>query len=62
MPRALRVQYAGAVYRIMASGNQGQVVFRDDGDRDRFLGTPGEACEKTGWIVHAHVLMGICFC
>jgi hypothetical protein len=50
------------VYRIMACGNQGQAVFWDDGDRDRFLGTLEEACGKTGWIVHAHVLMGICFC
>ena len=42
----------------MARGNQGQVVFRDDRDRKRFLATLGEACGKTGWIVHAYVLMG----
>jgi len=57
MPRSLRVQYPGAVYHIMARGNQGQAVFRDDRDRKRFLATLGEACGKTGWIVDAYVLM-----
>ena len=42
----------------MARGNQGQAVFRDDRDRKRFLATLGEACGKTGWVVHACVLMG----
>jgi len=41
----------------MARGNQGQAVFRDDRDRKRFLATLGEACGKTGWTVHAYVLM-----
>ena len=58
MARPLRIEYAGAVYHVMARGNQGQVIFRDDGDRRRFLETLGEACEKTGWRIHAYVLMG----
>jgi len=58
MPRALRVQFPGAVYHLMARGNQGQAVFRDDRDRKGFLATLEEACAKTGWIVHAYVLMG----
>jgi putative transposase len=58
MARPLRIEYAGAVYHVMARGNQGQSVFRDDQDRQRFLATLGEACEKTGWWVHAYVLMG----
>jgi REP element-mobilizing transposase RayT len=28
------------------------------GDRQRFLETLGEACEKTGFGIHAYVLMG----
>jgi putative transposase len=55
MPRALRVQFPGAVYHLMARGNQGQTVFRDDRDRRQFLATLGEACRKTGWHIYAYV-------
>jgi putative transposase len=55
--RPLRIEYPGAFYYIMARGNQGQPIFRDDRDRQRFIATLGEACEKTGWRVHAFVLM-----
>ena len=40
----------------MSRGNQGNVIFRADRDRI-FLDTLGEGCAKTGWIVHAYVLM-----
>src|SRR5882724_5993411 len=58
MARPIRIQYPGAVYHVMARGNHGQVVFGDDTDRKLLLGTLGEACEKTGWRIHAYVLMG----
>jgi REP element-mobilizing transposase RayT len=58
MPRPLRIQYPGAAYHVMARGNQGQPIFRDDQDRKRFLDTLEESCERTGWLVHAYVLMG----
>jgi REP element-mobilizing transposase RayT len=58
MPRPLRIEYPGAAYHVMARGNQGRAIFEDDKDRQRFLETLGEACEKTGWRVHAYVLMG----
>jgi len=57
MARALRIEYAGAAYHLMARGNHGQGIFQDDADRRSFLLTLGEACEKTGWVVHAYVLM-----
>jgi putative transposase len=57
MARAVRIEYSGAVYHAMARGNYGQDVFQDDPDRRCFLQTLGEACEKTGWVVHAYVLM-----
>jgi hypothetical protein len=41
MPRKVRIQFAGAVYH----------------DREMFLRTLGEACERTGRRVHAYVLM-----
>ena len=39
MVRPLRIQYPGAAYHVMARGNQGQAIFRDDRDRARFLET-----------------------
>jgi REP element-mobilizing transposase RayT len=58
MARSLRIEYAGAIYHAMARGNQGCPLFKDDQDRRRFLETLAEACERTGWRVHAYVLMG----
>jgi REP element-mobilizing transposase RayT len=41
----------------MARGNQGRAIFGDDADRKQFVETLAEACEKTGWRIHAYVLM-----
>ena len=57
MPRPLRIQYAGAVYHVTARGSRGQEIYSNDTDRKVFLQTLGEACEKTGWRIHAYVLM-----
>ena len=57
MARPIRIEYPGAVYHVMARGNHGQAVFEDDADRTRFLETLGEACEKTGWHIHAYCLV-----
>jgi hypothetical protein len=53
MARPIRIQYPGAVYHVMARGNQGGGVFRDAPDRQTFLASLGEACAKTGWRIHA---------
>ena len=58
MARPLRIEYAGATYHVLARGNQGRAIYRDDQDRRRFLETLGEACAKAGWRIHAYVLMG----
>ena len=42
----------------MGKGDRRGAIFLDDKDRERFLETPGEACDKTGWRVHAYVLLG----
>ena len=42
----------------MSRGNRQQAVFRSDEDQEMFLATLGEACGRTGWKVHAYVLMG----
>ena len=57
MARKLRVEYAGAIDHAMNCGDRGERIFVDDADRRRFGETLGEACAKTGWQVHAQVLM-----
>ncbi|MFN3409125.1 MAG: transposase [Limisphaerales bacterium] len=57
MPRALRIQYPGAIYHLMNRGDRREAIFRDDLDHQRFLATLGEVCAKTGWQVHAFCLM-----
>lgn len=57
MPRKLRVQYPGAMYHIMSRGDRREDIFLDDVDRQDFLKTLAEACQKTGWQVHAYCLM-----
>jgi len=57
MPRPLRVEFAGAIYHLMNRGDRREPIFLDDEDRKFFLTTLGEACEKTGWQVHAYCLM-----
>jgi REP element-mobilizing transposase RayT len=51
-------KYPGAVYRVLARGSHGQEILQDDQDRQRFLEKLGEACAKTGFWIHACVLMG----
>ena len=58
MPRKERVEYAGAVYHVMDRGDRSETIFLGDGDRELFLKTLGQACERTGWHVHSYVLMG----
>ena len=56
MPRQLRIQYPGAIYHVMSRGNGKSDIFHNDVDRQDFLKTLAEACQKTGFQVHA------CYC
>ncbi len=58
MARKIRIEFEGALYHVMARGNQGRAIYSDDQDRKLWLETLTEACEKTGWHIHAYVLMG----
>lgn len=57
MPRPLRIEYEGARYHVMSRGDRREAIFFDDRDRAEFLRALGQACEKTGWQVHAYCLM-----
>lgn len=58
MARSIRIEFPGAYYHVMARGNRREAIFHDDDDRRFFLNTLSQACEMTGWRVHAWVLMG----
>ncbi|NOS70941.1 MAG: transposase, partial [Verrucomicrobia bacterium] len=47
MPRALRIEYPGAIYHVMNRGDRREPIFRDDFDHKRFLATLAEVCAKT---------------
>jgi putative transposase len=53
----MRVQYPGAIYHVMSRGDRREDIFIDDVDRQDLLKTLAEACQKTGWQVHAYCLM-----
>lgn len=57
MPRSIRIEYPGAYYHVMARGNRREAIFFNDDDRRFFLKTLSDACARTGWCVHAWVLM-----
>jgi REP element-mobilizing transposase RayT len=41
----------------MSRGNRRAAIFLDDVDRQDFLKTLAEACQKTSWQIHAYCLM-----
>ena len=58
MPRQKRVEYAGAIYHVMARGNRRGDIVLDDEDRRRFEETLAEVVSRSGWVLYAWVLMG----
>lgn len=58
MARKVRIEYPGAVYHVMSGGDHQEASYREDADRELSLECLAEACEKTGWRIHACVLMG----
>ena len=57
MPRAPRIEYAGAIYHVMNRGDRLEAIFKDDVDREIFLRTLTETCGSAGWVVRSFVLM-----
>jgi len=57
MSRKLRIEYPGAMYHVMSRGDRRERIFLDDVDRQDFIKTLAEACQKTNWQVHAYCLM-----
>src|SRR5450432_1203821 len=57
MARKVRVEFESAIYHVTCRGDRRENIFEDDADRARFLETLAQACQRTGWKIHAYVLM-----
>ena len=57
MARKLRLEFPGACYHVINRGNYRADIFRTDGAKAAFETCLFEACEKSGWRLHAFVLM-----
>ena len=57
MARPLRMESEAGVYHVLNRGNYRTDIFRSDKAKAAFLKCLGEACQQTGWSVHAWCLM-----
>ena len=57
MARPLRVEFAGALYHVMARGNAREAIYFDDEDRQAFLDSLVRACDRFDWALWAYCLM-----
>ena len=57
MPRQMRIDFPGAIHPVMSRGDRRENIYLDDVDRQDFLKTLAEACQKTDWQVHAYCLL-----
>lgn len=57
MPRKLRLEFPGACYHVINRGNYRADIFQTTGARDAFEACLFEACAKSGWLLHAFVIM-----
>jgi REP element-mobilizing transposase RayT len=55
--RALRLEYAGALYHITSRGDRREDIYDDDEDRKIFLKQLSEVCNQFNWQCHAYCLM-----
>ena len=57
MARKLRLEFPGACYHVINRGNYRADIFRSEGAKAAFEACLFEACAKSGWLLHAYVLM-----
>jgi REP element-mobilizing transposase RayT len=57
MARPLRMESEAGVYHVLNRGNYRADIFRSEKAKAAFLKCLGEACQRTGWRVHAWCLM-----
>jgi REP element-mobilizing transposase RayT len=57
MARPIRIEYPGAVYHVICRGNNRQAIYRDDGDRRRYLEKLSYYCQDKKVDLLAYCLM-----
>jgi putative transposase len=57
MARPLRIEFPDAFYHVTARGNERRDIFRDDRDRQRFLGYLESSVSRYKAVVHVYCLM-----
>lgn len=57
MARRLRMESESGVYHVLNRGNYRHALFRSEQAKTAFLKCLWEACERTGWLVHAWCIM-----
>ncbi|MCW2996141.1 MAG: transposase [Conexibacter sp.] len=58
MARKLRIDVAGGMHHVYARGVDGCAVYRDDGDRQRYLALLGDTVVERRWRCLGYCLMG----
>ena len=58
MARKLRLESPGAIYHVLNRGNYRAFVFKTAGAKQAFDDYLFAACERSGWLLHAYVIMG----
>ncbi len=57
MARALRIEYEGAIYHLLARGNERRRIFRAAGDREQFLALVERSCARYEVSLLSYVLL-----
>jgi len=58
MARKLRLEFPGAIYHVINRGNYRAYVFKTAGAKQAFEECLFAACDRSGWLLHAFVIMG----
>jgi REP element-mobilizing transposase RayT len=57
MARKPRIEFPGAIYHVINRGNYRSDIFVSDKVKYAFEKCLGEACDLTGWRIHAYIVM-----
>ena len=57
MSRALRIEYAGALYHVTSRDNARASIYLDELDFSLFIEVLASVCERFNWVIHSYCLM-----
>jgi REP element-mobilizing transposase RayT len=53
MSRPLRLELSGGLYHVTSRGDRREAIYSDDTDREAWLETLAQCCERFNWAIHA---------